>query len=391
MKKIICFVCLFFLLSGFVFAEEPLFISGVRTLGMGGAFVSVSDDQNAFFYNPAGFALRKDFLLTLGELNVSINQDIVEGGKFIVENYEDLAEFDTLPEERQAELMTEIIDEVSKYKMKLNLGIPNFNFAPPAIPLFGLGHLGIGVGLFDNIGVNLRLNSGLIIPTVDLKVRADAVGMVPIAYSFGLPVGELSLGVNAKYLYRGGVEEVRKSILEFEEYNPQLNVGSGMGFDVGAIYRLLDLPVVGNLNIGAVIRDAGGTEIVYNQRLDTETGEIISIDNPATKTIKQQIDLGVSTKLFNFLTVAIDARDILRAGNLSEVDESFFKQLHAGAEADLKVIKLRAGLNQGYPTFGVGLSLFFVHIDYAYWTEELGVVPGQQPEHNHLVSIALRF
>ena len=39
-------------------AEDAVSIRGVRPLAMGDAFTGVSDDQNAFFYNPAGSVQR---------------------------------------------------------------------------------------------------------------------------------------------------------------------------------------------------------------------------------------------------------------------------------------------------------------------------------------------
>src|SRR3990167_9522892 len=44
------------------FAEElPSLYRGIRPLGMGGAFLTVSDDENALFYNPAGLNDVKGF------------------------------------------------------------------------------------------------------------------------------------------------------------------------------------------------------------------------------------------------------------------------------------------------------------------------------------------
>ena len=59
MKKLRFFIsaiaCLFFS-SALNAGEYDHIYRGIRPLGMGGAFVAVSDDQNALLYNPAGFS-----------------------------------------------------------------------------------------------------------------------------------------------------------------------------------------------------------------------------------------------------------------------------------------------------------------------------------------------
>ena len=57
--------------------EPQAFIRGVRPLGMGGAFTAISDDQNAFFYNPAGLTQRTGSQITILELPVSISEDVL--------------------------------------------------------------------------------------------------------------------------------------------------------------------------------------------------------------------------------------------------------------------------------------------------------------------------
>jgi len=63
-----------------------------------------------------------------------------------------------------------------------------------------------------------------------------------------------------------------------------------------------------------------------------------------------------------------------------------------GAEARLlDFLLLRAGFHQGYPGFGLGLHPWLLHLDYAYFGEELGSYPGQRSSYNHLFSVGLSF
>ena len=54
----------------------------------------------------------------------------------------------------------------------------------------------------------------------------------------------------------------------------------------------------------------------------------------------------------------------------------------------LPFIDLRAGLSQGYPTYGVGINLLFMEIELATATVEAGEYPGQTPEDRVLIGLS---
>jgi hypothetical protein len=62
-----------------------------------------------------------------------------------------------------------------------------------------------------------------------------------------------------------------------------------------------------------------------------------------------------------------------------------------GLETRFKNADVRVGINQGYPTFGLGFSYFFLTLNYVYYTEELGIYPGQNPLSTHLIELHLGF
>ncbi|MDR0485998.1 MAG: hypothetical protein LBH29_04655, partial [Elusimicrobiota bacterium] len=78
-KAAICIIFVFAAVS-FSFAmekDEPIFKRGVRPMGMGGAFVAVSDDENAAFYNPAGITQRQSWFLSLLGFGASVSNETV--------------------------------------------------------------------------------------------------------------------------------------------------------------------------------------------------------------------------------------------------------------------------------------------------------------------------
>ncbi|MCX7977675.1 MAG: hypothetical protein N2578_01590, partial [Bdellovibrionaceae bacterium] len=87
---------------------------------------------------------------------------------------------------------------------------------------------------------------------------------------------------------------------------------------------------------------------------------------------------------FDFRT-GIEYRRILNTGIQSG------KKLHLGLELGLPLLDLQIGLNQGYPSYGVGIDLGFLHLQTVSYTEEAGVYPGQTPQSRLLLSLSMGF
>jgi hypothetical protein len=78
------------------------------------------------------------------------------------------------------------------------------------------------------------------------------------------------------------------------------------------------------------------------------------------------------------------------SGSTSEFEQAPETGFRVGAQARLaKVLWLRGGLAQGYPTAGVGLDLKFIQIDYATYGVEDGRTLGQLGRRNHVVQFRL--
>ncbi|NLB35584.1 MAG: hypothetical protein GX817_07255, partial [Elusimicrobia bacterium] len=139
------------------------------------------------------------------------------------------------------------------------------------------------------------------------------------------------------------------------------------GFDLGFIYDISE-----ELAFSMVINDLFSTHLAYS-------------DLPS-EVIKGSLTLGAGYKPSTSLKLAADIRGLEFADLISA---TFFTKLHLGAEySPHKAMALRAGLYQGYPTFGFGLLKF---LNYAYYTRELGHYPGQIPETMHMLSLSLGF
>jgi hypothetical protein len=354
---------------------DSLLIESVTNLGMGGPGTAVKG-RNAVLYNPALMAMRSGLKIGLVELPFSMSNDVIKFYKFYNDNQDDLEDFDTLSIARQTELLNEISDKVTDYRVRFKLGVanPNFSIGPFPFPFLGKGgKLWWGVGFYNQADIGVKMNAGILVPTVDVWAHGDGILAIPVAYKinalpFKLP-GELYTGVNIKYVIRAAVKEERMSILEFEsyEFSDEMEEGYGMGFDLGALYGFNE-----KMKFSFVMRDVGATNISY--------------DSKPSDVIKTAVDMGASYQLNKMIMLAADLRDI----KFDDIGKAtLFTKLYMGGEANLlSLLKVRGGFYQGYPSIGFG---FLGFLNYAFYGRELGMYPGENPEYNHVVSLSIGF
>lgn len=359
--------------------EAPLVIRYARPLSMGGAFLCVTDDQNSFFYNPAGIMQRKDFLMTLIEIPVQITDDMTKFADFFSTNKDELKKFTegTLEDDEQTKLLNDIFNTVTKYRIHLTAGLPNANLI-----FKSNGRWNLGGGIFTIIDMRAKMNKGILVPTIDLWGSLDGALFLTYARRWiNIRDQALSVGVNVKYIVRSKYDWKRKSLLAMQEIvdNLEPQVGTGLGFDLGLLAELSK-----KWRVGLMVRDLLDTKIQYKSvSLAGETKP------SGSSKIPRQINLGVAYKPTKIITLAVDVEDITKKNTFTD---EFFTHLHLGAEAGWKILRVRGGFNQGYPTFGFGIyTPILLDIEYTYYSNELGRFAGQIPEANHMLALALRF
>lgn len=378
-------------------AEKQVFIRGIRTLGMGGAFTAVADDANAIFYNPAGITQRQGSQFTLFDIPVNVSDDIFNVYTFYQDNEDNFKNFDDLSQDKKMTFLNEISDKMVTYRPNFKVGFPNLSY------LTGRSFLSWGLGLFTQADMGFQFNRSMIIPSISMWGNVDAVGAVPLAHKFeSLPYvpGSLSAGMTLKYIQRGKVEELNKSFLTFNDFEPDPQMGSGFGFDLGALYQFNP-----RWNFGLQVTDVGGTNISYSS-LDISADDEGKVAKPAFNSmINSQWNVGAayvpskitywpgkSIRTNDRLILAADVRDVMSTDERL-VDATFYKKLHLGAEFRWGPASLRGGFNSGYPTFGAGIRIPYLglKVDYAFYGDELGRYAGQQPSWNHQLNLALSW
>ena len=344
-----------------VFSREyPRMMTSVRAMGMGNAFFGVSDDKYAGFYNPAGLAMNKShWNFDLIPLTIGANSNIVNNGQNLLNVF-------TSGGLTQEALIQTLDGMMGQYN--------NLN---PVSMFPAFTYKNWSFGLFFNSNVNL-LTYNRVMPTIGVKVHADAGGIFTYAHSF-LEDKSLHFGVSVLGFYRmgytGSFTAIELASLNTNELlsNMLNNTGWGILGSVGIMYELPWLRKELNARVGLSFNDFGYTS--FSSGLD----EI----NPTLN-----LSLAISPN-WNFISsnIVIDFNDLIF---MNGKDKSFGKRVNIGAEIGFwNRIFLRTGLHQGYWTAGAGVNVWALRINYAYYTEELGAYAGQYSDSRHVLEIVL--
>ena len=238
--------------------------------------------------------------------------------------------------------------------------------------------------IVDKLNTILDLDD-LIKAGVVINTYVTAIVDAPFAYRFKsldaikLP-GELSVGVNLKYIYRVkarklvylSADDVGSISDNFDAIDIGVMSGSGFGLDLGTIYHFTP-----QWNFGLQIADVY-TRIKYNSVMMKYPEDAPDSDFTHTATIYPQLNIGAAWtpeviyywkdryfKTKNRFTFALDLRDLGGA-----YEEKFSDKFHLGAEYRFSPFALRVGINKKYPAFGLGIEMGGFQIGYAFYGDE---------------------
>lgn len=348
----------------------PRYLSG-RALGMGNAFVALSDDYNALYYNPAGLA-RLNTPLDAG-LSLKLDGGDLFGiaGDAVNIAGEHAESFASM--EGMANDPTLVDDMMAFDRKPLGFGtLPEMHFAArstdPDMPL------GIGAGWFLGSEGRFMLDKGVYMPAAAAEVRTDfsvrVAGAIDVApgLSFGLsPVVatyrtfQQSLSLQE---YGTAADTLSAQIEKEQEriYKP----GFGMGLTAGLLYDIIPT----ELRVGAVM---------YNLFLTMDGDRV-----PATYSVGLAYLPAVLRKqgLLRYVNFALDIENVFD-------DSPFLGRLNMGAEMNLSLAQVRGGLKGGYPTYGLVLNLLFLQLEFASWADEGGLYVGQYEERHYLFGMRM--
>jgi len=337
-------------------AEYPYIYRGIRPMGMGGAFVGVSTDAHALFYNPAGLSYVPEKKLTL------LSADI-ESSREGYTAYKDLTDIDTKNSQETTDFLRTYIGQ--------NFHIAASSFIRYERPQFAFG-------IFGSSRYNLSAHN-FQYPELSVGVIEDLGG--GLGYAHGFFDNTLSLGASGKYLARRSyyhtytLPEITSD--DFydklkDDMKDYIDEGSGGLIDVGIMYRIPDIKM----------GDVQGTI-----QLGMSGNNLVGADLGDADDLKEHLDIGASLQVDTWI-VAVDYIDLLQ--NFQDHDKA--KRIRVGIEYTYSgFLSLRTGYYQGYPTFGVCLFGKYGQLDLLTYAEEMGTYSGHEKDRRYSLSFGLGF
>jgi hypothetical protein len=333
------------------FAKElPSFYEGIRPLGMGGAFTAIADDSNAIFYNPAGLSR-----LNTWSFEIPV---VAETSKSNIDIYDEAKDVDFDSSAETANFIRRHLGETADFRFGVVPNFVNENF---------------GVALLAQAKTSLRFDNAAFPETT---VHSQGTGSAHVAMAHSFLEEKLSVGAGLKYIRASTLDETytAQQIADsnFDQtIEDDFSDGSGFGVDLGIIYTL---PFNLESTVGLSIINLGGADL-------GDAGEI-----------DQQVNLGLAAKhtfekvSWMHLVGAVDLVDIFtQAGT----DDDYFKRVRMGFEVQMPILTLRAGIYQGYGTYGASLNLKFAKLEYTSYAEEVGAFAGDSADRRHVIQLAL--
>jgi hypothetical protein len=370
---------------------------------MGDAGVALAGPEHVFFYNPAHLPSTPSHFTVFG-LQASATRSLDDHIRFLnQEAVRAVRARDALPSAARARLRRSAADLRRRPGRGTgDILLPSFAYSP--------GALGVGGGLFSKTAVNYRLagpSGGRLSPW--MVSRTDLMAVLSLGLDLrvlGLP--GLSVGGTGTQTRRY-LAFKNKPLDRFRDAEPTVLLEGGMfQLDVGATYRLPGAEGPGTVRLGGAVYDVlragygysrGGAgrlpfldDIVARPAADSvgaAAGEVRQARRLFALRPSYRVGMAYQRPAFFFLDdigLALDYQ-----GYRGEA-QSLLKRLHLGVRARVVgPLALRAGVNAGYPTGGLGVQWGALHLDYALHGAEAEPGPGRLPAYVHTARLLVRL
>lgn len=334
---------------------------GLRPLGMGNAYVAVADDYNALFYNPAGLARIKEW-----------------DGEFLNPWTDMSTNLGTLMKDAQDKLKSgEVSDSLDL--IEANTG-KSYHVGLGLTPHLIFKNFGFGMGI--EMGASMVFHKN-IAADFDAGLRF----VMPFSFAMNFLDDKLSLGASVKFRARAGVDRqfTMEDIESFQTKGSDTNdkkiddyvlAGFGQGADVGLLFTPTKTM---EPTIGVSVTDLGATSY--------ETKDIggEALGNPPPQLAS--VNVGFSLK-----PVQKDKLYVLTSMDMHSINQpySFSKKWNLGTEVGYgSIIKVQAGLYQGYLTAGFQFDVGLINLRAITYAEELGAQAGFKEDRRYALQIKL--
>ncbi|MEI8025321.1 MAG: hypothetical protein WCI18_03130 [Pseudomonadota bacterium] len=334
-------------------------------LGRGDTGIASSRDEDAPFYNPAliGFGTGIYKKLILGSIGLDLS----------------MATRDAIREISLQE--SDSIDTLRK-----SIGVPQHIGAHVLGPSLILRRAAISTYLTSS-------NQAMIFKSASSRglesVAIDSVTSAGLAFTVAQDFAkDHSVGMTARYETKNQVDvEVNATDgenlkgLSGDDAGRYVMAGRGIPIDLGYAFKLGDKM---NTSLGLTVKDALATAYIPSK------ATTLKKEDRALKDGKRTINAG-----FAFEPGTKDSK-MRVLGDWLDITNAYgsptFKRVHLGSEISLKdFIGFSAGLNQGYPTFGIFADIRILRMDFGRYTEEVGSKVGERPDTRFFLRLSAGF
>lgn len=427
MKKILIF---FLIVTSFnIFAANNndeisiQYYKNIRGMGMGNTYVTSASDESVLLYNPAMLNYIDRYKFSLFGIAAGMNDQ----GKDVLDTMSDVSNDISSGDFEKKDWNNDgTVDDSDqfKYLKDKQSKINNLSLNGYFGDFTGLINKNFGIGLFAYSNIN-RLS---IVNPVDPTIIANMSVNVEAPIGIATKIGPFSLGASIRYINYINFDSKLPSnkLTNAQNVNDDKAMfallgttkNEGFGVDLGGL--------IGNdkFKLGFALQDAYTKVDTWqdSEELDAN-GHSTNSGNYVTYYIGEHVvnpnlRVGVSINPSKWLQLSGEVENLLNKdmNNDGEDDTNIYKKIHLGSEISLFPhfinLKLRAGLNQGYGTYGFYVQplrfmsrapLFLkvvlfplwmlnnVEVEYADFTEELSPHVGVKPNHMQALSFTLRF
>jgi hypothetical protein len=331
--------------------------TSARALGMGGAYAALVEDEDSLWFNPAGIAKNGGVFWTVLDPHFGTSE---LNPQTVLQNYSDLTD-----------------------QTKFNTALQNMYGKPIwagggaktsiIMPFFAMAYYyDLDASIIAENPVN---------PTLTTNYVLDKGIAIGTGWSMA---GILQMGMSVKSITRTGVRkdwgaQTIADIVAGGSTNTIFDTftntkGHGFAFDYG---MNLTIPSPIAPTISFVWKNVGNTTF----RPSTTGGA-------APPTDESDMQVGASF-LVDLPLVSI--APVIEFRHLDAAKMDIGERIHMGIEVGLPLIDIRAGLYQGYYSYGLGFNLGLVKIDAATWGTEMGGYAGQYESRRYMVQATVRF
>lgn len=335
--------------------ERYDFYNGVRSLGMGGAYVASVNDETALLTNPAALGRLRDWIFTVADPEVA--------GSF---NDTQITDINHTAAQTPTDLLTLLnqhkgVHWYAKAQVFPSLVAPNIGF-----------------------GVHAKWKYDAEVNTAGTNYRLDYTNdyAAILGFCFKFWGGILKIGGSGRYVNRTEIHKDINPTVTTIDMNQMASEGAGLASDVGMI---ITFPVAWLPALAAVVHDAGRTTYTLSSGMFLQT-QTRPAETPQT------IDVGYALHpiLSNNtrMTITADYRDVANAYN--ETDTA--KKIHAGLEFNFAdFFFVRGGYYQRYWTAGLELSTELFQLQAASYGEEIGTLTANKEDRRWVGKFSVRF